>query len=133
MIQRIQSIYLILASAAMALLQKFAYFSISADEFFVNEDSLTMIFSLVPVAGLLAAIFFFKNRPLQLRITRISLFFVAAFIGYALYQAFTGGFSGITFEIGTVLPILALVLGWLALGRIRADEKLVESSRSRLR
>jgi len=133
MIQRIQTIYLFLAAAAMTLLQRFPYFSVDTDQFFTYEETVMTIFSLVSALGLVVAIFMFKNRSLQMRIVRFAFLFILAFIGYAVYQFVQSGMENFGFEFGGVLPILAIILAILALKRINADEQLVKSSSSRLR
>lgn len=133
MIQRIQTIYLFLAALALVVLQRFPYLQIKADEFFTAEYTAMTLLSVIPAVFLGVAIFFFRNRRLQARIANMATLFILAFIGYAGYQLFTTGFEGYEFEWGILLPVAALLFSVVAIRKINADEKLVQSSSSRLR
>ncbi|MEL6945738.1 MAG: DUF4293 domain-containing protein [Bacteroidota bacterium] len=145
MIQRIQSIFLFLASAACFGLFALPFAStdqpIAASELFADStyeitDHIALIILFVG-AGLLAltAIFMFNNRPLQINLSRVS--FVAAIVGLVLglILFFNDGIveSGQSLPnptdgFGTALPIIAGIFLLLAIRAINKDEKLVRSS-----
>jgi len=145
MIQRIQSIFLFLASAACFGLfglpfasteQAVATSELFADSEYQITDHIALII-LFAGAGLLAliAIFMFKNRSLQVNLSRVS--FIGAIIGFVLglILFFNDGIveSGEnlpdpTDGLGTALPILAGIFLLLAMRAINKDEKLVRSS-----
>lgn len=127
MIQRIQTVFLILAAFAMAMLFALPYVEVSNDDYFVREYPIQMIFAGIIILGLIVTVFLFKNRPLQKRIIRSIMLFLLAFIGYAVYQLFLVNFNGLEFEIGGVLPIFAGYFASRASAKISADEKLVKS------
>lgn len=139
MIQRIQSIYLFLASLSCFGL---AGLPLATTETAVTEsslfsDRLFTIFDNPILTGIVftaAAIFFltiflFRNRLLQMR---LSLFSVALLFGAAGLGGYLMGsdqaVERASIYIGAALPVLAIVFGVLARGGIQKDEKLVRSS-----
>lgn len=139
MIQRIQSIFLLLASGSC-----FGIFGtdaadspapveasrLFADASFDVFDSPVLIacFALAGVL-LLADIFLFKNRPLQSKISAGALFVVGLGVGYGIYLFFSNDIpANVTPDLGIGLPVLAVVFGTLASRYIKADEKLVRSA-----
>ncbi len=138
MIQRIQSIWLLAAAAAA-----FACLSVSlyagnmavADprpsawhELNGMEDRLTLFLtSAVSVLSLLA-LFVFKNRRLQIRLTVAALFTELILLGVFLLKikSFVNG----AFTIGAILHIGILVVLILAAVGIRKDMNLLKESES---
>ncbi|MEN0049069.1 MAG: DUF4293 domain-containing protein [Bacteroidota bacterium] len=145
MIQRIQSIFLLLASAACFGLFGLPFATtdkaVAASELFADSqyeitDHIALIILFVLAGALsLVAIFMFNNRPLQINLSRVS--FIAAIIGFVLglILFFNDGIveSGANLPdpsdgFGTALPILAGIFLLLAIRAINKDEKLVRSS-----
>jgi len=146
MIQRIQSIFLFLASgAAFGLFglpfaktdASVANSTIFSDGLYTITDNVALL-ALFAGAGALSliAIFLFKNRKTQLLVGRLSL--VANLIGLILAVILfmqdkeTLGTQNPTDGLGLYLPIVFFVFGILAQRAIGKDEKLV-SSMDRLR
>lgn len=127
MIQRIQSVFLLLAAIAMACLYFMPYVQVGSDDYFAKEYPIQIAFSIIVVAGLLLTIFLFKNRPLQLRITKVLFIFIIAFVAYGVYQLFQIDFQNLTFEPGGLLPVFTGYFTARASSKIRADEELVRS------
>ena len=144
MIQRIQSIFLLLAAAALG--GQFGLPYLQAPE---NDPARTLpaltdgVFNPLDNPGLLglsalgalvslAAIFLFKNRPLQARLAGVSaiagilLLALIAFTTKSTFDQAPEG-SSMQFAAGLALPVLALVFNWLATRAIRKDEALVRS------
>lgn len=130
MIQRIQSLYLFLAAALMAVM---LFVPLAED----GHGSLTAFspeFDLVP--GLLlclgallpfVAIFLFKRRKAQMRMCRAAMVLQLAgqlAVGFFLWKIMD---SEVVFSPVCVLPLVCIVLTWLALRAIRRDEALVRS------
>ena len=137
MIQRIQSIWLLLAAICVFLTLKFStYVGTNKDlipsTFLNGIATLPLIFVTLAVGILtLITIFLYKNRKLQLRLTILSMILEAGliFLYYREIQTFVG--QG-TFSITAILHagvILFLILG--AKG-ISSDDKLIKDS-NRLR
>lgn len=96
--------------------------------FMIIMSSLIIIF-------LLVAIFLFKNRILQMRVVAIAFLFNAILIGSLYY--FSDKYEKLfnvtaKYQLGTLLPIIALLLLVLANKAIRKDEIKVRQS-NRLR
>lgn len=125
MIQRIQSVFLFLAALAAALLFIFPYVEVGKDDYFVYEFTPQLIFALIIVCGTVIDIFFFGNRPLQMRIIRILLIFLIALIGYGIYQLIMVDFKNLHFESGTLLPAFIGYFLLRARQSIQKDENLV--------
>ena len=127
MIQRIQSVFLLLAAIAMAMLFFMPYVEVANDDYFAKEYIIQTIFAAIVVIGLVATIFLYNNRNLQLRLSRILLLFVLAFIAYAVYQLVQVNFQNLEFEPGGLLPVFTGYFTMRAASKIKADEDLVRS------
>jgi len=145
MIQRIQSIFLFLASAACFALFGLPFAStdkpvanseLFSDAAYQITDHIALII-LFAGSGLLslAAIFLFNNRPLQINLSRVA--FIAAIIGFVLGIILFlndgmvqngDNLPAPSDGIGSALPILSGILILLAMRAINKDEKLVRSS-----
>ena len=142
MIQRIQTIWLLLAEFCAALLYVFnlweappgysaQYISTS-----IADNSILMVLWVTILIAQLIAIFLFRRRPLQLRLCNLSiiawlLFLMVAAIQLQYANAFTQ-FDISNFKPGIILPFAGIVFVGLAKRSIRRDENLV-SSMNRLR
>ncbi|MEN8776775.1 MAG: DUF4293 domain-containing protein [Polaribacter sp.] len=138
MIQRIQSVYLLLASVISGVLIFVfnLWTSISKDIFAIdllNRESylLKSIPVLFLVSAILAfvAIFLFKNRKLQFVIGRLAILVNLILLGLLIYVSLTlpGEVSISEKGIGMFIPIIAILLIVLANKAIKKDEDLVKS------
>jgi len=150
MIQRIQSLFLLLTSLLSLLFLNGKYlkfFNNSGTDIYMNFMGIWesqaganphIISSLIPlsVIGLLicilsfSAIFLFKNRKVQLKAAVIVILLTIVFIGMALYYFFwvTGKFQAEPVPgFKMIIPFLMLISGILAYRGIKRDEKLVRS------
>ena len=144
MIQRIQSIYLLLASLAGCGQFALPYLSTPSgnpatvlpaltDQVFNPLDNFGLM-GLSILSGLIsfAAIFIFKNRGLQGRMTGGALLcsaLLAVLLGISTFQILKSVPAGgsVQYQAGLALPVVSLVLQWLAERSIKKDEKLVRS------
>ena len=138
MIQRIQSIYLLLATAVSGgLIFVFDIWSTIKEEIFALDlffrDS--MLLKVIPLLYLLSAIvsfgtiFLFKNRKLQFVVGRLVILINLFLLGLLIYVSLTlpGEVSISEKGIGMFLPILVVLLIVLANKAIKKDEDLVKS------
>ena len=138
MIQRIQTIYLLLASVVSGgLIFVFNLWSTLKEKIFALdlflEESIQL--KLIPFLFLAAAIisfiavFLYKNRQLQFVIGRIVILINLFLLGLLIYLSLTlpGEVSISEKGIGMFLPILAILLIVLANKAIKKDEDLVKS------
>ena len=150
MIQRIQTVYLL----AIVVLSGFVIFSPLADllnkvdnlNYLVDFKgisliqttgniiesriwALTSVSMVVPILALIA-IFSFKNRVKQIRLTVINMFFILCFYIFLvlyLWPACGRLHADWHLRIVTVFPLVNLILSYLAIGAIGKDEKLIKS------
>ena len=153
MIQRIQTVYLALGSIFLGLLLVTGAFAFGAieeesetvlaasagtafeDGVYAADDHLLLILIilLAAIVGLIG-IFLFKNRNLQMSLTKafmILAFFVNALSFYLMYQEVNMiselTVSDLSLRLGAFLPLVAMLMAYLALKNIRKDEQLVKS------
>ncbi len=132
MIQRIQSIYLLLSTAAIAL---FNFLPLGIDET-PEPDIIAMAPNFIELFGIAIGIgaislintFLFKNRKLQMNICKLTMVLILGLIGASAY--FLLGVPETTIEsphVGLIMPLFALIFSFLAMKKIGQDEKLVRS------
>lgn len=152
MIQRIQSLYFFMASLTMMVLSfsplyttavgtsKFTMFvgglletQGENEEILVSQPSIFAVNILLVLMPLIA-IFLFKNRKLQLRLSSSAMLSYTAFVillagvsneSLKSIQGFTGEGN---FGWGLALPFVAIIFLFLANKGIRNDENLVRSA-----
>jgi hypothetical protein len=138
MIQRIQTIYLFLASVVSGgLIFVFNLWNTLKEQIFVldlfSEELLTL--KVIPLMFItssilsLVTIFLFKDRKLQFVIGRIIILINLFLLGLLIYLSLTlpGETSVSEKGIGMFLPILVVLLIVLANKAIKKDEDLVKS------
>ncbi|HEX4958693.1 MAG TPA: DUF4293 family protein [Lacibacter sp.] len=130
MIQRIQSLWLLLAATAAILSLQFPFYSgVSGPSTYTPLTGLSnfMILILtvaVALAGLVA-IFLYKNRKLQIQLSLSGL--LLQLIVLVLYFLETKKFTEGNFALSSILTFIIPVLFILAWMGIRKDEKLIRS------
>lgn len=145
MLQRIQSLFLVLASASMliAVAVPLAFFYFNSDKVmfeamgvYINDmlnDSTWGLFFIGIVSSVLAliTIFFYKKRILQIR---LSIFNIILMVGFYLYSGYIfynlTSVEGLVFNkigFGAVTPLIGIILTILAIRKIGEDEALVQS------
>ncbi|MCB0657610.1 MAG: DUF4293 domain-containing protein [Saprospiraceae bacterium] len=141
MIQRIQSIFLLLLAVSIGLLfvwpiatssQKDAY--LFADgQYSVEDNTVLMLLTALCAVLAIGAIFLFRNRGLQLRMTYLATVcsILIPLVAILIYLNDTKNSAvpanTIDDQVGAYLPVLGLIFGVLASRFIRKDEKLVKS------
>lgn len=134
MIQRIQSVYLLLAGISLLLMVivPIGYQQTEAGvvaEVEMMQNLPTLILSVLSGVVSFITIFLFNNRKLQLKINALLIFLILLVIGsVALYQ-FMLGIDKITSPnyIPYALSGFALIFSILSYRGISADDKLVRS------
>lgn len=140
MIQRIQSVFLLLASLSFWSLFKlpFAASDKTASPFFedqllnINDHTLLLILSILGGLVTAASIFLFKNRTLQMRLGILNIIFSIFLIIVAVWLVFSKAPSidstlEISDKMGLYMPVISLILVGLANYFIKKDENLVKS------
>ena len=132
MIQRIQSIWLLLAAACAFATFKFSYYSgtkvndLTLHELNATETLLLMITTIVVGVLALINIFLFKKRTLQLRLCVLGIFLEALliFLYYREVKTFTQGTYSLTAILHSII-VLAFVLAAMGIDK---DLKIIKGS-----
>jgi peptidoglycan/LPS O-acetylase OafA/YrhL len=135
MIQRKQSIWLLLAALLNAGVLFFDLFRVhtfaGATETIVpyvtNQHFPLLLIAIVMIALPMISIFLFRNRKRQIRVSAFTIVAIGSFTAKMLMDAKVDPPATITYWIGAVLPIVALIFIVMAILGIRKDEKLVKS------
>jgi lipopolysaccharide export LptBFGC system permease protein LptF len=148
MIQRVQSVWLFLASLTIFLLLLLPIVSnqINGSEFWImvtglyqktNETAIKvesfrpLYISAAAVALIcFVSIFAFRNRTVQKRII-MAVMVLIVFLSYWIFnyaQKIPGGIDSASYGIGAFLPVIAVLFCALALRGIRKDEQLLKSA-----
>jgi hypothetical protein len=153
MIQRVQSIYLLLAAlaAVMTFILPFAHFLDGNTK--LSEYALfgvfnvqsgvvemgdpwgfpTWIFSAILVLLPVLAILQFKNRGLQLKLTRLTMLLNLGFVVYlsfaiqSIHNELYDAGTSIFYHAAFYMPVISLPFLFLAIRGIKKDEALVKS------
>ena len=145
MLQRIQSVYLLLTSACMLIA------SVAPLIFFAHESEKVVfeamglyqsgelmfstwglfVIGVIATVLALATVFLYKNRILQIRVSVFNVVVMLCFYAYLGFLSWKiNPESGLVFDkigIGIIMPIISIILTYLAIRNIGADEALVRS------
>jgi len=134
MIQRIQSLWLILAAVAAFCTLKFSFYSgnmVGADlvktfkPLLATSNIGILIITVAVGVAALIAIFLYKNRKLQLRITLAAM--VLSLLTIVLYYNQTLHFAEGNYDLTALIALAVPVFLLLAVKGIYNDQKLVKS------
>lgn len=145
MIQRLQSIFLLLTTLLSLLLLKSGFITFSDVSGTVNNftitgisgfsDSLlktlpvTLLIIIIPIVSLIT-IFLFKNRQVQLILCKLLLVLVSAFIillVFYSYKVISNYNAELIPGIRMAVPVIQLILVFMAYRGIKKDDDLVKS------
>lgn len=146
MIQRIQSIYLLLVAicAGLAIVFSFSTYTFNGSSvpydafgFILNGKSILTIPLFPLLSGIsvlsLVSIFLFKKRKIQLRLNQGNYILILGtivlmFLDFGSLETALGkDAESVSYGIGMFLPLACLVFTFLANRGIKQDEKLVKS------
>ncbi|MCW3110897.1 MAG: hypothetical protein JWQ09_5403 [Segetibacter sp.] len=136
MIQRVQTIWLLLAAIAGFLTTQVPLYSGTLAGEVIKKYTATeslLLFAVAIIAALLAviAVFLYKNRSSQMKFTGLGIFVSIALIALEVWQIGTFEQSNSilkgTYYWGALLPIAMAIFFILAAINIRKDNKLVKS------
>lgn len=145
MLQRIQTVYLLLASICMvvSLLTNLATFSFSGDivqfeamGFYLNKEIIFSTWGLFIIGNISAIlsviiVFLYNKRMLQIRLASINIFMMLGYYGLIAFYIYmrnpevNSEFQNI--GVGIIMPFIAIILTYLAIRKIGADEALIRS------
>ena len=134
-IQRIQTLFLLLAVAFMAMFCLTPFATIvcaeSAESWtpvFVKDAPVFMVLNLVIAVLLFLGIFMFKNLRQQMKVTLVSIVLICASIvtfGFVLFVGMPG--AHIIWTGGVLLLVAALICALFAYRGMKKDHKLLTS------
>jgi len=142
MIQRIQTVYLLISALLIGLLFLFPFAETVKDGlvYLFNFHGIVQngiikengVFISVLIGLILVlqgfAIGSYKNRTRQIRLIVFSIVLMLGFLGmvyFFTYYLFNG--AQISFKISVLFPVVAIILDYLAIQGIRKDEALIRS------
>lgn len=143
MIQRIQTIFLLITIAFNALLFKVNFYSlkvnsndlyytawqsinVGSNEIHINILHIVLQFALIAVS--LFTIFKYKDRKVQMKLCVYLIFGTLLSFAFALYNIFTTNYSEYHFGFGSYLISLIVIMYICAYFFIKRDEDLVRSA-----
>jgi len=131
MIQRIQTLYMLLAFLLVGVLPFFIPLWNTAEGpfYFMQDITYTALVGL-NVSLLLVSILFYKKRQHQFVLNRLNMIIMLILLGLFVYRSLnvSGGTAAVSEKgIGIYLPLISIVLLALANKAIKKDEELVKS------
>ena len=130
MIQRIQTIYLLLVAGVSGGLQFVFYLweNLKGVAIFAKDNMLYFGMFLASAALAIITIFMFKNRKFQFALGRLNIILNFFLLGLFVYQSLNiSGEAHVSEKgIGILLPIISIVFLVLANKAIKKDEDLVK-------
>jgi len=134
MVQRLQTVWLFLASIFAFMTFKFPFYSgnvvssnnqLELKKFIASFDILTLIITCVLGMGCFIIIFFYKNRRLQFRLTIALL--ILSILNLVIYFTSLGKFLNVDLSFAAIFALTIPIFLFLAARGIRKDEKLIKS------
>jgi hypothetical protein len=136
MIQRVQTIWMLLAVATILLTINLSFYSgiLIRDNSFhflkAIEHFWLLVLTIALATGVFINIFLFKHRSVQFRICLFALLVECVII--FIYMKFTNDYSQGSFDLWSALHILIIIFLIMAAAGIYKDSKLIKES-NRLR
>jgi hypothetical protein len=136
MIQRVQTIWLLLAAIAGLIVTQVPLFEgtiagTPLRKYYASETYLLFAIAIIAALSAFVAIFLFKNRSIQIKLTIFGILASVAFIGAEVWRAQqlskTVGVLKLVYLWGSLLPIAMIFFFILAAINIRKDTRLVKS------
>jgi len=142
MIQRIQTVYMLISAILLGLLFAFPFAEIlhnnellvfnirgiiKGDELFANGWPIALLIAIL-LGVHVFAIFQYKKRIRQIRLMTFAILSNIGLFGmfyFFTYYSFDG--AEISFKLPVVFPIIAMILDYLAIRGIGKDEALIRS------
>jgi len=142
MIQRVQTVYLLISAILLSLLFFIPFADIVQDGivYVFNIQGITLGDSLkengLPISILIGIIIIlhgivilsYKNRVRQIRLLVFSILLMIGLFGlffFFTYYSFSG--AQVSFKISILFPVIAIILDYLAIRAIGKDEALIRS------
>ena len=126
MIQRIQSIYLLVAAISMTLISfKVPVFTFNETLFMAQDDTKMFVLTIVGAIFSLLGLFMFKNRKFQMKLIRLT-FLIQMIIGIRIFMLFNK-FEVVLNNSFLFLLVFTLIALIMAYRGVKKDDDLVRS------
>ena len=126
MIQRIQSIYLLVAAISMSLISfKVTVYTLNETLFMAQDDTKMFILTIIGAIFSLLGLFMFKNRKFQMKLIRLTVL-IQMIIGVRIFMLFNK-FEVVlnnSFLFLLAFTLIALIMAYRA---VKKDDDLVRS------
>jgi len=140
MIQRIQSLFLLFSGASFWALFGLSFASsdkttaqfLSDQTYNIQDHNILLVLTIAGGLLALVSIFLFKNRPLQIRLSYLTLILAIILpmvVVFLFYDEATKNAMDVVIndQLGIYLPIVGIIGAILAIRFIKKDEKVVKS------
>lgn len=128
MIQRVQSLYLLVASGLLfSLFFSKVCYAPGMEPVEYTDYTPFLIFTIATFAISFFTIFCFHHRMLQIRFCIFNIMLLLGYQGWVAYKFFTR-LPGTAFSLSAVFPIVSAILVFTALRYIARDEAMVRSA-----
>ena len=131
MVQRIQTVYLIIVALLAGILPFFVnlWSDAKGEEVYASNEVLVSILFYVSGALALWSIFLFRNRKNQFVMNRLNMILNLFLLGFFVYRSLNlSGETTVSEKgIGMLIPVFSIVFLALANRAIKKDEDLVKS------
>lgn len=142
MIQRIQSLYLLISTILSATLLALPFAEIAKDgavyifsakgivlDGVVKQSGLLVLIGIALIVLLhLVSIFSYKSRPLQKKLVLFCMISLLGLFGLLFYYSnFSFESAKVVFQTGFTFPLIAIIIDYLAIRGINKDEALIRS------
>lgn len=148
MIQRIQTVYWLLSSMAIACMFFLPLASIAIDEFHLQAGgvynagggkvagtALISVLLAIEIIFTFTIIFLYKKRGRQMMMAKLNLLLLTLLIAviffytdYVKLQLNLSKESLVSYEFAALLPVVAIVLNYLAIRAVKKDDDLVRAA-----
>ena len=126
MIQRIQSIYLLVAAISMSLISfKVPVYTLNETLFMAQDDTKMFILTIVGAIFSLLGLFMFKNRKFQMKLIRLTIL-IQMIIGIRIFMLFNK-FEVVLNSSFLFLMAFTLIALIMAYRGVKKDDDLVRS------
>jgi membrane associated rhomboid family serine protease len=131
MIQRVQTLFLLAASALLFTMFFGTMVTSAQESVMYNQVTPLLIMNIVTFSMAFVSIFLYKQRVIQIRVSVFNSVILLAFQGWILWMFFNCP-QGSAFSVSALFPLVAAILSIIAMRYIARDEAIVRST-SRLR
>ena len=126
MIQRIQSIYLLVAAISMSLISfKVPVYNLNETLFMAKDDTKMFVLTIVGAIFSLLGLFMFKNRKFQMKLIRLTIL-IQMIIGIRIFMLFNK-FEVVLNSSFLFLMAFTLIALIMAYRGVKKDDDLVRS------